>query len=259
MFLLIDYREKSFINHIQEHYLDGKILNDTVQECTINNIPLKYKITNLQVGDFILKNNELDENISLIIERKSIKDLCASITDGRFRQQKERLYESVQDCDKITFIIEGSKKCISNGTQNMLSHTIIDSSILNLLYKHKYKVICTENDLDTFTNILLLYKKMSSNEFEAAIKPTQPIKLISKSDKIKDNFMAAQLCTIPGLSYPTALIISKTYNNMKSLIECYLNCETIENKYSMLANIQINDKRKLGNAMSKKIYQALCE
>lgn len=264
MYILIDYREKSFINYLGEYYKihqtnlenDINIKNDQLLECNVNNVVVKFKVTNLSVGDFILKKSKDIEEYSIIIERKTIKDLCASITDGRFRQQKDRLLESCGDPNKITFILEGNKKTIKN---NKLSDTIVDSSILNLLYKHQYKVIYTDNELDTFNNIILLYKKLQNNDFEVPIKPSQPMKLVSKSEKIKENFLASQLSVIPGVSYSTALLISKEYNTMKDLIDAYNKCDDVKSKHNLLANIQINQKRKLGSAVSKKIYEALCE
>lgn len=254
MYLLIDYREKSFINILQQYFDNNELVHDTLLECNINNINIKFKITNLSIGDFLFGECETQEKITLIVERKTIKDLCASITDGRFRQQKERLLESTQDPDKITYILEGNKRGLKTG----ISHTIIDSSILNLLYRHKYKVICTENEQDTFNNIILLYKKLQSNEFDMITKPTAPTKVLSKGEKIKENILAAQLCIIPGVSYSTAIIISKVYTTMKNLIHSYNALEELELKYNMLSVIQITEKRKLGNALSKKIYQALC-
>lgn len=255
MYVLIDYREKSFINTLQTYY-GNEIINENMFECNINNTIVKFKVSNLSIGDFIFKETLDDDQISLIIERKTIKDLCASITDGRFRQQKDRLLQSIGDSDKITFVLEGNKGGVKKGT---LSDTIIDSSILNLLYKHKFKVIFTENEGDTFNNIILLYKKLLNNDFNISTKPAQPTKLLCKSDKIKENFIASQLSIIPGLSYSTAIIISKHYNTMKHLIDSYNNLDDITQKYKMLETIQINEKRKLGSAMSKKIYLALCE
>ena len=46
------------------------------------------KYQNLLIGDYIFKHN--DELIT-IIERKTIEDFAASINDGRYREQKERL------------------------------------------------------------------------------------------------------------------------------------------------------------------------
>ena len=44
--------------------------------------------------------------IFIVIERKSVKDLCSSIVDGRMSEQRNRLIESIQDTNKIIYIIK---------------------------------------------------------------------------------------------------------------------------------------------------------
>ena len=68
MELIIDTREHGLIKMLKE--------ND-----------ISFNIEQLDLGDVILKKNE---EIMLIIERKSISDLKASIVDGRNREQKAR-------------------------------------------------------------------------------------------------------------------------------------------------------------------------
>ena len=66
--LLIDNRETK----IKEHFKNKDYVT----------------IENLELGDIIFKyNNE----IVLIIERKTLSDLAASIKDGRYNEQKKRL------------------------------------------------------------------------------------------------------------------------------------------------------------------------
>jgi crossover junction endonuclease MUS81 len=247
MLLLVDYREKKIIERLQE--------TNTVENkstAVINGVKVEYRIANLQVGDFII---EKDNNKVLLIERKSIKDLCASIIDGRFREQKERLYDSIGDNEKILYIIEGNKKAMVSGN---LSNTIVESSIINLIFKHKYKCLTSLDENDTLDTIVLLYKKIVANEFGAnEMAKTTPMKLVSKADKIKGNMMAIQLSVIPSVSYQTALKLSERYCNMKILIDAYNNCESEEARELLLSSIELNSKRKVGESMSKKIYTAL--
>jgi crossover junction endonuclease MUS81 len=252
MLLLVDFRERKILE-MMKYKKDSDI--NTV---TISGIKVKYKVVNLEVGDFVFKNEDTDGTI-LVVERKSIKDLCASIMDGRFRQQKERILESVGDNEKVLYIIEGSKKEVIGKTNvnfNNLSQTIIDSSIINLVFKHKYRVLTTVDENDTLDSIILLYKKIAGNEFDEIIK-TIPVKLISKTEKIKSNMMAIQLSAIPGVSFATALKISELYPNMNSLIDAYNTCEDDTQKQSLLSGIELTSKRKIGEAISKKVYSAI--
>jgi ERCC4-type nuclease len=258
MYLLIDYREKDFINKLSEFVI---IENDIVKSVVINNITLKFKITCLEIGDFIIQKS-LDEidSIVLCIERKSISDLCASIKDSRFREQKQRLLESLKDPMKICYLIE------NESNKKVLSENIINGAILNLIFKHNYKVVNTKNKLDTFNNIMLLYKKFQNDDFNVILSQDfAKIKLIKKSEKIESEKMINQLCLISGVSIVIAESIIQNIKTVTSetvtikiLIEMYNKLEAEKEKEMMFSNVYITDKRKVGKALSKKIYEYFC-
>lgn len=264
MYLLVDYRESAFINKLSEY---SYIENDVLKAVEINNIEISYKITSLPVGDFIIQSDLSNiDTVEMIIERKSIKDLCASITDGRFREQKRRLFDSVKDSSRITYIIEGIRKIqVLEGVekQNILSQNIISGSILNLIYKHNYRVVQTENKLDTFNNILLLYKKFKNGDFKQDIN-NQTVELVTKSKKISENKLINQLCLISGVSSKTADVVinEMKFTSIQDIITSYLSKSSEKEKEEMLCNIIIDNSkkiRKVGNALSKKIYYYFCK
>jgi crossover junction endonuclease MUS81 len=264
MYLLIDYRESAFINKLSEY---SYIENDVLKAVEINNINVNYKITSLPIGDFIIQSDLSNiDTIELIIERKSIKDLCASITDGRFREQKRRLFDSIKDSSRITYIIEGIHRIqVLEGVekQNILSQNIIDGSILNLIYKHNYRVVQTENKLDTFNNILLLYKKFKNGDFKHD-NSNENVELVSKSKKISENKLINQLCLISGVSSKTANVVinEMKFTSIQDIITSYLSKDSEKEKETMLSNIIIDNSkkiRKVGNALSKKIYYYFCK
>lgn len=288
MYLLIDYREKDFIDKLSEFVI---IENDIVKTVTINNINIKFKIMNLEIGDFIIQNS-LDEidSIVLCIERKSISDLCSSIKDSRFREQKIRLLESLKDPNKICYLIE-KDSC----KKYSLSQNIIKGAILNLIFRHKYKVVNTDDKMDTFTNILLIYKKFQTNDFNInddtlltsvndgrgiSKNITQSkIKLIKRSEKIENEKIINQLCLISGvsliiaesiiehiktvvcnnISYSQSSVTVDVPISIKTLIEMYNNLETEKEKEVLFSEVYIKGKtRKIGKALSKKIYEYFC-
>jgi crossover junction endonuclease MUS81 len=258
MFLLVDYRENDYIKRLSEYC---EIVNDHIIQTNILNVDITFKITSLPIADYIILQDIDDNNtIQLAIERKSIKDLCSSITDGRFREQKQRLLDSINDNDKICYLIEGNKN--ASDMKNGLSNTIINGSLLNLSFKHKYKTIQTENKQDTFNMILLLYKKFKNGDFkENQITPPSSIKLVKRSDKIKDNKLSYQLCLIPGVSINIAdTIISYPVQTIKELVDKYNSLETDAQKENIFSEIKIQGKnRKIGKVLSKKIYEYFCK
>lgn len=262
MLLLVDYREKWFIQKLKELFPDTPFENEQVHEIVIEKNCTRFKITNLNVGDFIYmddnEDNQTDKEHSIIlaVERKSIRDLCASITDGRFREQKVRLQSSIPESHKIMFVIEGGKKkCHASS----LSQVIIDSSILNMMFKHNFKVLFTDNEIDTFNNLMLMYKKLVNGDFDTLNNNrVPPTKLTSKKTSIETNLFALQLSVIPGVSFSTSQKIVQEYKTMKALVNAFDNYRETDAEL-LLSKIQISEKRKLGAALSKKIYFAVCK
>jgi len=244
--LIVDYRERAFIGRLSNYIT---ITNEVDTQITIDGVEFVFRVTNLQVGDFVIEDCK---DCKLVIERKTYGDLSSSITDGRFRQQKERLEESIGDVSKIVFVIEGDRK-----GKRTLPGTTISSAIINMVFKHGYKVLCTENEEDTFSSIMLLIKKLHLEEFDKGVQPVAPVKLVSRGSKITDNLMAIQLSAIPGVSFQTAMCIAKYYPTMKELVTAYNKCDE-EIGGNLLRDIIINEKRKIGTALSKKIHRACC-
>ena len=77
MLIKVDIREQDLIQKL-EHLI--KI------NATFNKLEMKTDV--LPIGDIIINDGEEDK---LIIERKSITDLVASIKDGRYEEQSYRL------------------------------------------------------------------------------------------------------------------------------------------------------------------------
>jgi len=241
--LEIDYRENSILKLFLAENI--KISDNIYSFENIN-----YKICNLHIGDFVFKNNM--NEILYIIERKTINDLCSSITDSRFREQKERLLESVNDSSKIIYIIEGNKNQISKFSK--INKTTINSAIQNLILKHQYKVIFSDSLDDTLEQLQLLYKKIKENDI--LIKPSVGI-IVKKSDKLNNNIFINQLTVIPGVSQNAGLKIHEIYKSMTHLINTLENNTNVIDKELFLSNIQVSEKRKIGKVLSKKIYSAL--
>jgi len=233
MFVFVDYRETWFFNFA--HNDDAPV-----------------KPANLPIGDFVISNSDDVDDILYIIERKTWKDLLASITDGRFRQQKDRLMSSVKDPNKIVYIIEGTKSQL----RTPMNHRIADSAIQNLVLKHKFKVFFSESQSNTHDQIKLLHKKLKNKELLDNT-PVCPIKLQSRKQSVMTNIFATQLSAIPGLSYKSAVVISEKYKNMKGLFTAYVECTDDKSRHELLCSIQASPKRCLGKSLSTKIYKVL--
>lgn len=238
--LLIDSRENKIKNYFNSN-LDKETLN--------------YEIVMCELGDFIFKIND---DVILIIERKTISDLESSIKDGRHKEQKTRLLANYPNT-KIVYIIENEIKNLNTYQEN-----IIYGAIINTQFRDKIQLYRTANINETINYLLHLYKKINKNpEFFSCSNPTtqlvpyeSTIKLKKKDNLTPNICQVLQLAQIPGISVNISKIILNQYGSLKTLIIEFGN----NNEY-MLADIEIETstgkKRKIGKVTSSKIYQFL--
>ena len=254
MELIIDNRE----NKIKELFLNNDTNDD---EKSIN-----YKIKQLDIGDFIIKNN--DETI-LIIERKTIGDLYGSIQDGRYKEQKHRLLGGYP-LNKIVYLIEGS---IKDYNKKFLKNfkSIVNGAIINTMFRDNIRIIRTCTINETYDTLLSLYSKvLKKPEFFKIDKidkiddPSNDTKDYLHSIKIKkkDNMTPAncniiQLCQIPGVSKNMGICIIEKYGSISKLILEYLKLDNEEIKKTILKNVVYNNSRKIGPVVSSRIYEYL--
>jgi ERCC4-type nuclease len=72
---------------------------------------LTYQVASLPIGDIILRHTEGEITYEIILERKCVIDMIASIKDGRYKEQKIRLLSEIVSSSnkvKIAYLLEGS-------------------------------------------------------------------------------------------------------------------------------------------------------
>ena len=247
MQLLIDLREpKTLIDYIIS-------LNET----STNKITIVQK--NLTIGDYVFYD-EVNTKELLIIERKSLADLEASIKDGRYNEQSFRLNETTLHNHNIIYLLEGAIIKYNPKFRNTLY-----SSLFSLNYYKGFSVINVLNQTETgdillaFASKLLrenkpgFYSDLSNNENNNENNSTNYIstlKTTKKSHINSDNIFQLMLMQIPGISNVSALALANEFKNMENLLNA-LKSSNIEK----LENIKLASGRKL----SKKIIASLKE
>jgi ERCC4-type nuclease len=117
----------------------------------------------LPLGDIYLKTDE-DKDI-MIIERKSVQDLLASIKDGRYEEQSYRLtHSSGFPLHNIMYIIEGT-------IQNLplpLKKTVF-SAITSLNYFKGFSVIRTTSSRETAELLVWMANKIDKSLMQGKI------------------------------------------------------------------------------------------
>jgi len=241
--LLIDNREQLLIKQIID-YTCGNLL---------------FQQKNLLIGDIIFKFNDI--NTEIIIERKTLEDLYASINDGRYREQKARLlnYKQNNKCI-IIYLFEGD-----NYTSIDLSKDTFLSCITNTILRDSLFVYKTSDIFETTEFIVKLYKKLNTTDnienylSNSSIIPNsycENIKINKKDNVTPELCFINTLRQIPGCSFNIASEICKNYSSITKLVLKYESLQNDKEKESLLENIKVNN-RKIGKKLSAKIYNLL--
>ena len=248
---------------------------------------------NMDLGDIEIKYKNSDETF-ILIERKTMKDLIASVNDGRYREQKKRLLEAGIPRNKIMYLLEGRIDDIPGQMKTLFG------MIINTLFRDKLSVIRFETIEETIYFIKRLLEKVENNDpnivgnhnlesnnnkilnvktenetenkNETNVTTTSntintintinttnteylsTIKLKKKDNLTTDNCSVLQLAQIPGMSVQNAQIILNKYKSIANLINMYYQNE--ENKRSsMLADLEIS----LSTGKTRKLGKVLSE
>jgi crossover junction endonuclease MUS81 len=204
----------------------------------------------LDIGDVhILSSNS---NIPvLIIERKSLPDLAASIKDGRYREQKARLlnFRKSTGC-ALLYLFEG----IQDTYSNILSKETLRGCCINSMIRDDIHVHQTTSITDTCEFIEHIMKNAPGWDTVTSISAGSYAKSVKTKKK---EFMTPEVCyilqlsQIPGISKAIAEAVKEEHSSISELLQAFS-----ENGDRALENLEIHGK-KLGHTRSKRIYNYL--
>lgn len=229
----------------------------------LKNIP--FKIEQLDIGDILFRQNN---EIVLIIERKTVSDLKASICDGRNREQKARILSNTP-LSRIMYIIEGSlDKPLETKISGLPVSTLI-GSLINTQLRDGIKVYKTSSISETVEFIRKLSEKLEKNISEYFTQEDHNISASEYSTKLKKNKKAnmtpkvwfnAQLSLIPHITEKISEVVIAVYPSVSSLILKYEQTP-VELRERLLSNLTYTIKdgktRRVGDKMSSRIYNFL--
>ena len=222
-FVKIDARERELIPLIREKM--GETMSDQI---TIS-------VESLPLGDIIFCK---DEQELMIIERKSVADLAASIKDGRYQEQSYRLDGTELHNHNIVYLIEG------NMARATFDKSALYSAVFSLQYYKGFSVWRTFSIDETATilcNSIKYLAKSSATRTGYYVgagggasasggggseEPktssdkdyVNVVKTIKKDNVTPNNIGEIMLCQIPGVSANTALAIMEHFKCIVNLI-----------------------------------------
>jgi len=268
--IIIDNREKDIIQLFK--VTDFKFKNNELIEIAYDN---------LDIGDFHIK---VDEQLAIVIERKTLADLAASIKDGRYKEQKARMKAINIPNHYKMYLIEGevyAEDSLDKNSKfvscNGIAISTIISSIVNTYLRDGLSIYKTKNINATAKFLAKIFEKMP--EFgNNVLNNSQSISSIGQSNeqetdeymsglklKKKENMTGiacyiSQLAQITGVSYNIAKSISEKFNSLIDLSLAYLGLEEDKDREMLLADIKITigksgKERRIGKVLSKRIYE----
>jgi ERCC4-type nuclease len=267
MIVRIDVREHDLLQQINQLIVNIPIFK---------NIIVKSEV--LPIGDIIISDEKEDK---LIIERKSVSDLLASIKDGRYEEQSYRLNGSSYHNHNIVYLIEGDvNKANRFKSDNGLGSEKLTlySAMFSLNYYKGFSVFRSFSLTETATIICnmayklgkdetkqpfyqntflqeqgeqLVEKLVETSEQETSEQVTSEkdyvnvIKKVKKENITTENIDEIMLCQIPGISAITALTIMEKYKTLTNLIK------ELETNQDCLKNISCTNAKGQSRKISK--------
>jgi ERCC4-type nuclease len=231
-------------------------------ESTIESVPkfkdIKLISETLPLGDIIINDGIND---CIIIERKTLSDLAASIKDGRYEEQSYRLNGLQHHNHNIIYLIEGDMHRFNTFKERIDKQTLY-SAMFSINYFKGFSVM-RSNSIDETAMIAcnMAYKLVgglkagksgfysnipshkNSDDTSIGDQNNNPdeqkeatekdycsvIKKVKKDNITPDNIGEIMLCQIPGISSASALAILSQFKTLPNLIQSIKDDETCLN------------------------------
>jgi ERCC4-type nuclease len=247
MIIKIDTREQELLTKCQntieyiQKFKDIKLVSQT-----------------LPLGDIIINDGTND---CIIIERKTLSDLAASIKDGRYEEQSYRLNGLNHHNHNIIYLVEGDMYRFNTFKERIDKQTLY-SAMFSVNYFKGFSVM-RSNNLEETAMIAcnMAYKLVSglkagkvgfynntipiniSNDTSSSDQNNNQddtkehtekdycsvIKKVKKENITPDNIGEIMLCQIPGVSSVSALAILAQFKTLPNLIKSIQEDETCLN------------------------------
>ena len=148
MIVKVDTREHDLLHQLTQLTLNIPIFKD-----------ITIKLETLPIGDIIICD---DKEEKLVIERKSVSDLLASIKDGRYEEQSYRLNGSNHHNHNIIYLIEGDVNRVNRfKSDNRVEKLTLYSAMFSLNYYKGFSVFRSFSLEETATIICNMAYKLA--------------------------------------------------------------------------------------------------
>lgn len=255
----------------------------------LQRLRVPHMVRKLHVGDFVWLAQETRPRdparprelvLDHIVERKRLDDLCSSIIDGRFREQKFRLKRC--GLGHRVYLVEehgsGGHLSLPESTllQAVTNTQVIDGFFVkrtaDLKESAAYLALLTQGLQRLYQGRTLRSRPWGASEAPESRPGPSPDPLCSlltfsdfnagaiknKAQSVREVF-ARQLMQVRGVSGEKAAAIVDKYSTPASLLAAYDACATPKEQEMLLSTIKCGQlQRNLGPALSRTLSQLYC-
>ena len=217
------------------------------------------ELENLDLGDIQFIDLKSKDPL-ILIERKTLADLSASIKDGRYKEQKDRMKHSIKKNVRKIVLIEGT-----DYENFSLPLKTIDSVIINTMIRDNIHIHLTKSKDETINfieNIILQLPKYFDDLKKEIINgedKTFTNEFSCKSGK-KDN-LTQEICfrnmlnQIPGVSTGISTVLSEKYKNIAYFTKQLDLINERKSAIKLIADEKYGaNNRRIGDKVGEKIY-----
>jgi ERCC4-type nuclease len=237
----IDHRERDLIKNMLKSGVFHKHEEDKVG--TVNSWPLH--VVELKLGDIIVNRITATHcKLQWLIERKTMSDLRASITDGRYSDQKSRMLELRKCHDpnlKMSYLFEG---CVHDHRSDSM-YTSIRGAITWTQHRDNFTTFHTRHVPDTVDLITYLLNA-PIRKWEMAF-PLSSVIAINVSSNLRTKYksskitmLARQLTCVRGVSITKARLLSTFFDTINDLV-LFLGTDLVEPTSAMIDSEHVRD------------------
>lgn len=245
MLIKIDTRERELIKKCEDLLVAVPAFKE-----------LKIEVHQLPLGDIIIcsgQNDNVPQTDNILVERKTLSDLAASIKDGRYEEQSYRLNGLPLHNHNIVYLIEGDLGKF-NSFKERIDRQTIYSAMFSINYFKGFSLMRTNTmDETAFMICNMAYKigketgkkpyfqnkieeqnllgeggdvtneEQEQNKIEVPSLGTKDycavIKKVKKDNITCENIGEIMLCQIPGVSSVSAIAILNKFKTLPELIK----------------------------------------
>jgi ERCC4-type nuclease len=203
----------------------------------------------LDLGDALITHGDQ----TLVVERKTWADWCASITDGRYREQKARFAGSLaKEGARLVYLIEHPEVVPLRGKTGGMSNKAANAALLKTAHRDGYTIRHTRDTEDSAAYVVYLFEQLRSGGLELdSLRATYAHASAAggahkrKRDNLEDPqaLYRAMLAVVPGMSAAKAAAVAEKYASLRALLDAHIDD---------VSNVKVGARR-LGAVVAKRL------